>query len=105
MSSNNSGNKENTPPNAPSTTATLPAPPAKKAIWTARDDATLVQCLIEQQALGNQADNSWKKVTWTACAEALAGSELISGGAKKTAVGCKDHFNNVSIFVLCIIPS
>ena len=71
-------------------------PPKKKnAIWSTADDTTMVQVLTEQQAAGNQADNNWKSVVWNACAEALSGSEDTSGGAPKTANGCKDHWATV----------
>ena len=69
---------------------------ARKAIWTLQDDTDLVECLTEQQALGNQADNNWKAVVWTAAAEQLVGSELKSGGSVKSPNSCRDHWGTVN---------
>ena len=69
---------------------------AQKAIWTLQDDTDLVECLTEQQALGNQADNNWKVVVWTAAAEQLMGSELKSGGSVKSPNSCRDHWGTVN---------
>jgi hypothetical protein len=70
--------------------------PPKKAKWSAADDATLIEALKQQARLGNQADNSWKQVVWTAAETALRGSELASGGAPKKSKGCNDHWTLVS---------
>jgi len=51
--------------------------------------------LHAQKEKGNQADSGWKKVVWTAAAEALELSGSSKGG-KKTATKCQDHFGNVS---------
>ncbi|GLB45524.1 putative myb/SANT-like DNA-binding domain containing protein [Lyophyllum shimeji] len=67
-------------------------PVPKKAKWSSADDATLIATLHDERAKGNQADNSWKASTWTACEKALAGSEVKSGGAHKKASGCRDHW-------------
>ncbi|KAF8327693.1 hypothetical protein F5887DRAFT_827969, partial [Amanita rubescens] len=64
-----------------------------KARWSSSDDATLTATLHAERAKGNQADNSWKATTWTACEKALARSEVRSGGAPKKAVGCRDHWS------------
>jgi hypothetical protein len=78
-----------------STPQTLGKP--KKASWKlAADDETLVECLKQQQAAGNQSDTGFKPVAWTACVIALRGSEKRSGGGPKTAKSCKDHFGAVS---------
>ena len=83
-------------------TATQPAQAQrkpKKANWKlAVDDETLLECLKQQQAAGNQLDTGFKPVAWTACGISLQGSEKLSGGGPKTAKSCKDHFGAVSLF-------
>jgi len=54
----------------------MPKGPPKKAKWSSSDDATLIATLHAERAKGNQADNSWKATTWTACEKALVGSEV-----------------------------
>ena len=61
-----------------------PKAPLKQAKWSSADDVTLIQVLMDQQG-GNQADNSWKGCVWEVVCTELAGSELLSGGAPKTA--------------------
>ncbi|KAG5640940.1 hypothetical protein DXG03_006596 [Asterophora parasitica] len=75
-------------------TARLPPPP-KKAKWSSANNATLVMTLQAEQDRENQADNSWKASVWTTCEKALAGSEVLSGGAPKKAKGCQDHWGKV----------
>ena len=54
----------------PSTPQTFGKP--RKASWKlAVDDQTLLECLKQQQAAGNQSDTGFKTVAWTACAIAL----------------------------------
>ena len=80
-------------PNAPLTIILAPAKPSKakakkppkNACWSSADDATLIEVLTEQQALGNQSDSGWKSLVWTAAADKLKSSEKRSGGAPKTA--------------------
>lgn len=72
----------------------------RKALWSTVDDVTLVQILTEQQAMGNQADNSWKSFVWVASAVALKGSENLSGGGPKTADGCENHWGT-KVYVSC----
>lgn len=72
-----------------------PPKPPKQAKWSGEDDATLIQVLIEQQAAGNQSDNGWKSCVWQAAMEQLAGSELVSGGAPKTAKRCHGRWDKV----------
>ena len=76
----------------------------KKAIWTTADDQALVAELLAQKDAGKQADNNWKASVWPACELALQGSEVRSGGAKKLAKGCKDHWNYVCILFLMLCP-
>jgi len=71
----------------------------KKASWKPVDDEMLVECLRQQQAAGHQSDTGFKPVAWTACVLALKDSEKQSGGAPKTAKGCKDHFGTVSMSI------
>lgn len=73
-----------------------PASKPQKVIWTLQDDTNLVECLTEQQALRNQADNNWKVAVGTAAAEWLVGSELKSGGSMKSPNHCRDHWGTVS---------
>lgn len=98
-----SQNKENFAPPDPEVSPTVKSKKTrglpKKARWSTVDDNTLVDVLNTQQAAGNQADNSWKKVVWIAAEQALAGSENLSGGAAKKAKGCNDRWNTVHFFI------
>ena len=80
-----------------------PKAPPKQAKWSSADDATLIQVLTDQQAARNQADNSWKGCVWQAACTELAGSELHSGGAPKTASKCHTRWDKVNIFYLVYI--
>ncbi|KAJ7663581.1 hypothetical protein B0H17DRAFT_1211595 [Mycena rosella] len=87
--------KENNPPPGASTLpGSKPAKPPKqpRAVWNTATVQILIETLLEQKAKGNQTDNaSWKPEAWTACAEALAGTEAGdngSGGPPKTAKMC-----------------
>ena len=82
-------------------TTKAPCTPPKKAKWTSADDVTLIVTLQDEQAKGNQADNSWKAVVWTACEQALTGSEERSRGAPKRVKGCQNHWSLVCI--LCFL--
>ncbi|KAG5649258.1 hypothetical protein H0H81_005056 [Sphagnurus paluster] len=95
MACPNSADKENSPKK--------PATKAKKGKgekksnpscteWTSADDATLINVLKDQQALGNQADNNWKAVVWTKAAKALARSEEKTNSTPKKPKGCSDHW-------------
>ena len=84
MPSSTQSNKENPPVSK-----------GKKAIWTDADDKALLDCLLEQQAAGNQGDNGWKTLVWTAAEESLKGSEERSKGSRKTATSCRDRFKSV----------
>jgi hypothetical protein len=74
-----------------------PTKPPKQTKWSPENSAELIRVLTEQQAAGNQADNSWKGCVWTAAELALRGSELISGGAPKDAKKCNGHWDKVRI--------
>ncbi|KAH9988184.1 hypothetical protein BJV77DRAFT_910226, partial [Russula vinacea] len=55
----------------------------------------LVRTLKQQKTSGNWGDNNPKKVAWTACETALAGSEVLSGGAPKTVVSIKNRWQRL----------
>ena len=90
-------------PKAPLTIILAPAKPSKakakkppkNACWSSADDATLIEVLTEQQALGNQSDSGWKSLVWTAAADKLKGSEKRSGGAPKAAGSCNSRWQTV----------
>jgi hypothetical protein len=67
----------------------------------------LVDTLLEQKAEGNQTDNtSWTGKAWTACADALVGTEAGdngSGGPPKTPKMCLTRWGTVSVF--CFVSS
>jgi hypothetical protein len=69
----------------------------KNAKWSREDDAVFIDLLTTHQSKGNQSDNGWKKIVWTACEEALRVGEKQSGGGPKTASGCKDHWLSVCL--------
>ena len=73
----------------------------KQAKWSAADDSTLIQVLTDQQAAGNQADNTWKGSVWQTASQELAGSELITGGAPKTPSKCQTHWDKVTANSVC----
>ncbi|KAL0950208.1 hypothetical protein HGRIS_010200 [Hohenbuehelia grisea] len=57
-------------------------------------DEILITTLLKQRDEGNQTDNAqWKGDAWTATANALAGTELNSGGCRKTASACNSRWN------------
>jgi Myb/SANT-like DNA-binding domain len=75
-----------------------------KTVWTSADDAVLVQTLLLQRAAGNQSDSGFKSTAYTACAEALSGSEKVSGGAAKTASSVSNHWAKVcNRYRLCFV--
>ena len=76
--------KSHPSPQAPSSQTPLRRP--KKASWKLpADNKTLLECLKQQQAAGNQSDTGFKPVAWTACVVALRGSEKRSGGGPKVS--------------------
>ncbi|KAJ8594106.1 hypothetical protein M405DRAFT_730329 [Rhizopogon salebrosus TDB-379] len=79
-----------------------PKAPPKQAKWSSANDATLIQVLTEQQAAGNQADNSWKGCVWQVASKELAGSEAISGGAVKTPSKCHTRWDKLKSEFLAI---
>jgi Myb/SANT-like DNA-binding domain len=81
--------------------ASKPAPkgkkkaPGLKASWTATDDTTLVDSLLTSKRNGLQSDSGFKETAYGAAAQALKGSEEISGGAAKTSDMVKNRWNQV----------
>lgn len=73
--------------------------------WTSSDEATLVETLRKAQDIGLQADSGWKPVVWTMAEQALAGSELKSGGAPKVEKTIKSRWQRVSSFVYSQLKS
>jgi hypothetical protein len=117
MASNNSS-KENTPVNNPGPNGDTEnaAPPvaapavskkrkkrkagdgpskSTKAVWKDGDDRVLVETLLKECKEGRQSDSGFKPASWTACADALKGSEIKNGGIPKTPNSCHDHWNKV----------
>ncbi|KAJ7477796.1 hypothetical protein B0H11DRAFT_2234474 [Mycena galericulata] len=95
----NDTNKENETP--PGITVLAPAgaqPEKQRAIWNAATRAAiLLDTLGTQKAEGDQTDNtSWKSDAWTACAEALKGTEKGangSGGPRKMVKMCSTRWS------------
>jgi hypothetical protein len=74
-----------------------------KVVWKNDDDKVLVETLLKEREEGRQSDSGFKPASWTACADALKGSELKSGGIAKTANSCHDHWNKVHIYTRNIL--
>jgi hypothetical protein len=105
-------NKENLPPPPGTGQIDFAAPtgvPAaatvkKRAKWTSATDSILIDTLKAEKATGNQTDNaSWHADAWTAAEKALDGTELVSGGAKKTAKMCQTRWGGVSAFIQRVV--
>ena len=64
--------------------------------WRPEDDQTLITQLLDCKANGLQADSGWKGTAWSRCEEALVNSELVSGGAFKSADTCQTRWQKVS---------
>ncbi|TFK78308.1 hypothetical protein K466DRAFT_607113 [Polyporus arcularius HHB13444] len=60
--------------------------------YSADDDRVLVEALIREAHKGRQSENGFKAAAFVAAAQALEGSEEVSGGKPKTANSCRDHF-------------
>ena len=68
----------------------------KTSKWTHQDNIALVNTLVEQRDAGQGHGVIWTPEAWEAVAEALKGSELVSGGAQKTVRQCKARWQQVS---------
>jgi hypothetical protein len=73
------------------------------AVWTDKDDKVLVETLLKECEEGRQSDSGFKPASWTACAEALKGSEITSGGITKTSTSCHDHWSKVRASRLLLV--
>jgi hypothetical protein len=80
-----------------------PTKPPKQTKWSPKNSAELIRVLTEQQAAGNQADNSWKGCVWTVVELALCDSEFVLGGAPKDAKQCNGHWDKVRIQISSIM--
>ncbi|PIL27222.1 hypothetical protein GSI_10366 [Ganoderma sinense ZZ0214-1] len=65
---------------------------AQCAQYSSEDDCTLITTLLKQARYSNQSENGFKKQAYLAAANALAGSELVSGGKVKSQQSIQDRF-------------
>ena len=71
--------------------------PVKRAVWNSSCDAILIETLEKEKADGRMTSNSsWHSAAWIEAEKALAGTEEISGGIKKTADSCHNWWAAVS---------
>ena len=71
--------------------------PVKRAVWNSSCDAILIETLEKEEADGQMTSNSsWHNAAWIEAEKALAGTEGISGGIKKTADSCFNQWDAVS---------
>jgi len=78
----------------------MPAGSRDRAVWNADCNAMLLECLEKQKEEGRMTSNSsWHKDAWTEAEKALAGTEMTSGGSKKTAVSCHNRWTAVSFLL------
>ncbi|THU84163.1 hypothetical protein K435DRAFT_870565 [Dendrothele bispora CBS 962.96] len=92
------GSKTKTPDTATTVPETVEKPkaPRPRAIYSDADDKKLMEVFLEHKQEGNGTDNGgWKSKAITAAVAALAGSELESGGAPKSATSIRDHWDHV----------
>lgn len=68
-----------------------------KTIWTTEDEELLVHTLIDEKRKGNWGDNNPKKQAWSACEDALAGSEKATKSCHKTVSSIKSCWQRVSV--------
>lgn len=80
---------------------------AKRVAFSAEDDRIMVETLLEQKVNGFATDNGgWRDPALKAVVNALAGSELTSGGAPKTVRSVRDHWGQVhNTFVFYVLIS
>lgn len=72
----------------------------KNSKWTSRDDIDLLDALIKQREMGRARDMKWTNEAWNEIAVALEGSEVVSGGGKKTVQQCKARWQRVNCLSL-----
>lgn len=83
----------------------VPAAPSKKnqgkakkdhAVWSINNDQILMGILLDARGEGRQTSNgSWHSDVWKTAEKRQAGTEMHSGGTKKTAASCMNHWQNV----------
>ena len=66
--------------------------------WSSSDEATLIDTLLKARDEGLQSENGWKPTAYTLAEQALEGSEVMSGGVKKTLQPIKTRWQRVSVF-------
>lgn len=79
-----------------------------RATWNSSCDSILLDALFAERSRGRQTDNAgWHASAWTTAEGLLAGTELISGGVKKTAQSCQNRWTAVSdsIFFLKLLSN
>ncbi|KAJ7593603.1 hypothetical protein C8J56DRAFT_1043411 [Mycena floridula] len=73
-----------------------PGARSKRAQWNSNCDSILVAELLAQKDQGNQTDNAgFKSDAWTAVEKKLAGTEMFSGGPRKTAEQCSTRYRTL----------
>jgi len=65
--------------------------------WNVKEETILIETLVQQKIAGNWGDNNPKKMAWTACETALAGTV-----APKSANSIKNCWQRVGFFYLNI---
>ncbi|KAJ7582423.1 hypothetical protein C8J56DRAFT_1055479 [Mycena floridula] len=84
-------NKENQKPKSQN-----PGARSKRAQWNSNCDSILVAELLAQKDQGNQTDNAgFKSDAWTAVEKKLAGTEMFSGGPRKSAEQCSTCYRTL----------
>lgn len=96
-----SSNKENAPAVSATTTATTtklkpPQKTAKNAIYTASDNAAMIEVLKTVRKSGASNEKAWKDAAWSKCAAIL--NDMLTKGGEKTAGGCRHHWQSVRTF-------
>jgi len=67
---------------------------SKRCRWSTQDDRTLIEILLTQKVVGNQAQSGWKPTVWSAVAAELKKS-AVNGQVEKTAAKCNVHYSNM----------
>lgn len=82
-------------------TAAVPQAASKSTCkWLRADDNVLIDTLTEERNSHPGTSNGWKATSWTACVDALAGSEAATSSKVKDAAACKQRFNKVCCDIL-----
>jgi hypothetical protein len=76
-----------------------------RSSWNASCDVILLDALFSERSGGRQtANGNFHTAAWTAAEALLAGTEVHSGGAVKTAASCQTRWATVSP-ISCLINS